>query len=158
MGTFHTLAGAVYMIGWFVFLDGALFAKQYGSPYVFVETLPGIFCTIGMILFAICNIKSIAGGGNDEDSWGMMGGGGGGGFGGEEDENAPMKARILFFAAAIFMLAGMTISVWQLAGNDARKEQPWTGWALLLQVFIQMIAALFLGIGQVKAEKKSDGF
>lgn len=153
MGKFHTLSGVIYMIGWFVFLDGALWSKdKNNSAYTFVDTLPGIFCTFGIILFAVCNIKSIANGGNDEDSWGMMGGGGGG-FG-EQDENAPMKARIIFFIASIFMLAGMTVAIWQMAGP--KKDTPWAGWSLLLQVFIQMISALFLGIGQVKSGKRDE--
>ena len=153
MGKFHTLSGVVYMVGWFIFLDGALWSKEkVGSPYSFVDTLPGIFCTMGLILFALCNIKMISNGSNDEEGWGMMGGGGGA-FG-EEDQGAPMKARIIFFIASIFMLAGMTVAIWQMAANGTKKDNPWTGWALLLQVFIHMLSALFLGIGQVKSGKR----
>ena len=151
MGVYHTLAGVLYMVGWMVFLDGAILSKNSNRPYVFVDTLSGIFCTVGLMLFAICNIRAITGGQSDDDSWGMMGGGGGGG---DQEEDAPLKARIMFFIAASFMLAGMTVGVWQLAGP--RKDYPWSGWALLLQVLIHMISALMLGIGQVKSSSTED--
>jgi hypothetical protein len=157
MTKFHTLAGVVYMVGWFVYLDGALTAQNLGDPYNFVESLPGIFCSFGLILLAICNVRSITSSSGDDDTWGMMGGGGGGGGLGDDDENAPIKARVLFFIAASFMLAGMTVAVWQLAGP--RQNHPWTGWAMLLQVFIQMIAAVLLAAGQVVREQAhDDGF
>ena len=151
MGKLHTVSGFLYMVGWFVFLDGALLAQnEYGTPYKFVDALPGIFSSVGMILFAICDMKQIIG--TDEESSFLMGGGGG--F--EGDENGPLKARIVFFIGAAMMLAGMTVSIWQLAAPW--KQHPWCGWSMLTQTFISMIAAGFLAYGGAKSRTEEPAF
>lgn len=149
MGVFHVLSGAVYSFGFFVFIDGAVFAKNSGQPYDFGDSTTCWLCFIGIILIAMCDIRKLSGNGSEDDYANF----GGGGMAGDDDECAPIKARILFFFGACFFLAAMTAAVWSLAGP---RSGSWPSWAMLTQTFIQMLAALFLGIGQVQASKPRD--
>ena len=155
MGKWHTAAGALHMIAWLVMLDGAILAKdKWGDAYNFVDTLPGLFGTFGLMLFAICKIRAIAQISGDDDGYNMMGGGGGGMYGDDSDDNTSMKARIVFFIAATFMLAALTVGVWQVAGP--RATHPWAAWAMIIQSFINIAAAFALGVGQVQNDTPQD--
>lgn len=146
MGVLHGLSGALYIAGIFVFVDGALQSKdKYLSPYIGVDCLPPLLCFLGMLCFAMCNINKIAApaDGDDADYMAM-------GYGGGADEGsgacAVAVARVLFFAGTFLMLAGFGVGIWRLV--VPYKHHSWSGWALVLQSVIHMLAAAALKGGE----------
>jgi hypothetical protein len=166
----HTVAGALFGVAFFIFLDGGVMLKnRYAdAELTFVDTLCIILAGLGLCLFACVNVSKITGGSNDDDLAPMMG------MGGDDDVDGhgAITARVLFFLSAFMMLAGMAVSVYRVVywgnkdvypvvknttagGASAATTAPaaaaehfaWAGYCQLVNSLISMVAAMFLLYG-----------
>jgi len=144
MGALHAASGACFAIAWFIFADGAYSAGQSAeTQYKFVEWLPGLLCIVAIILFTFVDVTQFQQGG-------------GGLMGGMATPEEQMRAKMLFFFAAIVGLAGVTVAIWMWAQNYNDSSKSWPGAALLLQcVMLLTSGGLLVG---TKMQKPSDGF
>lgn len=144
MGGLHAASGACFAIAWFIFADGAFSAGQgSGKQYKFVEWLPGLLCVVALILFTFVDVSQF-----QQSGGGLMGG--------MATPEEQMRAKMMFFFAAIVGLAGVTVAIWMWAQNYNDSSMSWPGAALLLQcVMLLSSAGLLVG---TKVKQSSDGF
>ncbi len=150
MTILHALAGSCFSLSWFLFADGLAKANEItdaSKHFTFVMWLPGLLCMIMIALMALVDISALQGASDDSN---MM-------MGGYTDESTNQKARVLFFVAATFGLAGMSVAIWKMADTYNSSDDSWPGVALLLQVIVMMATCAFL-VGARTKKTSDDGF
>ncbi|KAG0277101.1 hypothetical protein BGZ95_006528 [Linnemannia exigua] len=100
------ISGALFALGWWFFIDAVIRSKNWnyddGFKVVsvsFVDWVPGICSTIGMIVINLIDKAALRG-----DSFSFSSGGGGG-------TSVAWKARVFLFVGFAFMAGGLAGSV-----------------------------------------------
>ena len=150
MGLLHGFSGATFAMSWFLFADGATFAAEAQKKFVFVMWLPGLLCCVMIVLMGLVNVKALQES-NDDDA-AMFGGGG------PTDDGDGIRARVFFFIAATFGLAGMSIAIWKMADTYNTSSDSWPGVALLLQTLCMMVSSGLLVAARMRRPQEENPF
>lgn len=146
MGTLHGVAGVFFAMSWFVFADGLISARQDGKPYEFMMWLPGLLSVLSLFLILMVNPDQVMGSPSDD----FMGTG--------FDNGDEQRAKVLFFVAAVFALAGVSVSIWKMSDTYNKSEATWPGVALLMQCVAMMASSGFLFKAGAKSSDQTGFF
>ncbi|KAK4889856.1 Vacuolar protein sorting-associated protein 68 [Elasticomyces elasticus] len=133
------LAGALFSIALFVFIDAATFSKSHlnGSDYHvnFVDWIPGIFSVLGMLI-----INSIDKSRLSADNFSYSG------------DGVAWKARVILFMGFAAMAGGLagavTVLVLKYVVHDASWPALWFGVANVAANSLVMLSSVVLWVSQ----------
>eukprot|EP00695_Tsukubamonas_globosa_P002671 TRINITY_DN385_c0_g1_i2.p1 TRINITY_DN385_c0_g1~~TRINITY_DN385_c0_g1_i2.p1 ORF type:complete len:142 (-),score=1.59 TRINITY_DN385_c0_g1_i2:103-528(-) len=137
MGFASHVAGALFALGWWIFIDGAVWnqfigqnQKMEGQFYV-----PGILGTISFIMTNMLNPSDLRG-----DSF--------------ADESTVTKAKVWFFTSLLIGMGSLMGGVWILVAFFApdKTEYAWPGVSILLQSIFLFVSSLVFWVGRGKKD------
>ncbi|KAJ1918639.1 Vacuolar protein sorting-associated protein 68 [Tieghemiomyces parasiticus] len=134
IGTY--LAGALFAVGWWFFVDGLVFAGHHPDfpARVGVEDyLPGIFCTVGMLITNSIDLSLLR-----DDHFGYSGNSGG----------LAGRAKFTLFIGIALIAGGLAGSVASLCikyiASGVANEFIYTGVAVIVQTVLITLSSIVL--------------
>eukprot|EP00003_Mantamonas_plastica_P032294 TRINITY_DN8724_c1_g1_i3.p1 TRINITY_DN8724_c1_g1~~TRINITY_DN8724_c1_g1_i3.p1 ORF type:complete len:152 (+),score=34.68 TRINITY_DN8724_c1_g1_i3:220-675(+) len=130
------LSGIMFGVGWWIFIDGAVYASYTNDPvtFVFGFYVPGFISTIALILINILEWKELYSTQNQG------------------------RARVWLLVAFLVGLGGVVSSIWIFADLYANPLQPvqpkstYPGAAIVIQNILIFAAALVYRFGPAKTD------
>jgi len=128
-------AGILFGIGWWLLGDAAGYATYTDDLSVqFVYVLPGLFCTVALILLNVFSWSDLQGGGLEEGN--------------------TRRAKCLLFTSILFMFGCVVGALWILisiyASKSSSSRSSWPGVAIVLQNIFIILSAITLRFGRAQ--------
>jgi|UniRef100_A0A7S4FR13 hypothetical protein len=130
MGAPSYLAGALFAVGWWFFVDGWVsFGKEHEGKYKFVMWLPGL---LGTFAFLMVNMTKPS----ELNQTSMF------------DETNANNVKIWFFFSILVSFASIIAAIWITVASEDLKEQQYSGVTLILQSISLLISSLVFWFGR----------